>query len=70
VAVRRGKGDPLIDEVTFCARLGWTWTDLQEQPAWFVERVATYLAALDEKMEREKERQEKDLKDKLGRLRI
>jgi len=70
VAVKRGKPDPIIDEVAFCIRLGWTWTDLQEQPVWFVERVAMYLAALDEKMEREKERQEKDLRDKLERMRL
>ena len=68
MAVRRGKGDPLIDDVAFCARLGWTWTDLQEQPNWFVERMAVYLQALDEKSEREKERQERELKERLNRL--
>ena len=41
-----------------------------EQPAWFVERMAVYLQALDEKIEREKERQEQDLRDKLGRMRL
>jgi len=56
--------------VAFCVRLGWTWTDLMEQPAWFVERMAVYLQALDEKIEREKERQEQDLRDKLGRMRL
>jgi len=68
VAVRRGKGDPLIDEVAFCGRLGWNLPDLYEQPNWFVERMATYLQAQDEKMEKERERQERDLKEKLNRL--
>jgi hypothetical protein len=56
--------------VAFCARLGWTLTDLLEQPNWFVERMAVYLRELDEKMEREKERQEQDLREKLGRMRL
>ena len=68
MAVRRGKSDPLIDEVAFCARLGWTWTDLMKQPVWFVERMATYLQTMDEKMERDREKQERDLKERLNRL--
>jgi len=69
VAVRRGKPDALLDEVAFCARLGWTWTQLQEQPAWFVERMNVYLEAVDDEAERARRRGEEELKQKMGLMR-
>jgi hypothetical protein len=61
-AVKRGKAEPLLDDVAICVQLGWTHDMLMRQPARFVERVAIYLEALGDRVEREQRRLEDELR--------
>jgi hypothetical protein len=61
-AVKRGKAEPLLDDVSICVQLGWTHEMLVRQPARFVEKVAIYLEAAGEKLERERRRLEEEVR--------
>ena len=52
-AVKRGKAEPLVDDVAICVQMGWTYDMLTRQPARFIERVAIFLEALSDRAERE-----------------
>ena len=53
-AVKRGRGAG-VEDVAICAATGWTWGELQAQPAGFVARLGVYLAALADAQSREAE---------------
>jgi len=63
--MKRGKPSPLLEDVALCATMGWTWEELNVQPARFVERLGVYLGALVDEREREGRR----LEDEFRRLR-
>ena len=54
-AVKRGKPAAEAEEAAICAATGWTWTELQGQPAAFVERLGAYLGAVADAQSRELE---------------
>jgi len=60
-AVKRGKPCDLIDDLAICVQLGWTYTELQSQPARFVERLMVYLGAVADIQTREHRRLEEEL---------
>jgi len=62
--VKRGKPEPLLDDVALCVQMGWTHEELTRQPARFVEKLRIYLGAIADKQSREQER----LEDELDRL--
>jgi len=64
-AVKREKPEPILDDVSLCVNMGWTWNELQRQPARFVEKLRTYLNAVADKQIREQRR----LDDEINRLR-
>jgi len=53
VAVKREKPEPLLEDVALCVQIGWSLTELEAQPAQFVERLKVYLAAVADKQRRE-----------------
>ena len=61
--------EPLLDDVSFCVQMGWTWEELQGQPVRFVERLRAYLDALGDRQERERRRLEEELERLKGRMR-
>ena len=61
--------EPLLDDVSFCVQMGWTWEELQGQPVQFVERLRVYLDALGDRQERERRRFEEELDRMKGRMR-
>ncbi len=61
-AVKRGKPQPLVDDVALCARMGWTWEQLASQPARFVDRLTVYLGAVDDAQSREQSRLEEEIR--------
>jgi len=63
--VKRGKPEPLLDDVSLCVQMGWTHEELMAQPARFVERLRVYLDALGDRQERERRR----LEEEINRLR-
>ena len=67
-AVRRGKPEPLLEDVALCVEMGWTHEELERQPARFVEKLDTYLAAVADREERERMRLEEEL-GRFGRAR-
>ena len=64
-AVKRGRVNPLVEDVALCAELGWTWQMLRDQPVRFIERLGIYLGTLSDIQSREQNR----LEDELNRLR-
>ena len=62
--MKRGKPEPLLDDVALCVQMGWTHEELTRQPARFVEKLRIYLGAIADKQSREQER----LEDELDRL--
>ena len=64
--MKRGKPEPLLDDVSLCVQMGWTYGELMGQPAWFVERLRVYLDALGDRQERERRRLEEEI-DRLRR---
>lgn len=44
-----------MEDVAICAATGWTWCELQAQPATFVARLAAYLSAVADAQSREAE---------------
>jgi hypothetical protein len=44
--VKRGKPEPLLDDVALCVNMGWTHGELLGQPSRFIERLRVYLGAL------------------------
>jgi len=64
--VKRGKPEPLLDDVSLCVQMGWTHEELMAQPARFVERLRVYLDALGDRQERERRRLEEEI-DRLRR---
>jgi len=65
--VKRGKPEPLLDDVSLCVQMGWTHGELMGQPARFVERLRVYLDALGDRQERERRRLEEEI-DRLRRM--
>ena len=61
--------EPLLDDVSLCVQMGWTWEELQGQPVRFVERLRVYLDALGDRQERERRRLEEELDRLKGRMR-
>lgn len=68
MAVKREKPEPLLEDIVLCLQTGWTWNDLQAQPAQFVERMRIYLWAVAEKQRQESQQAENDLRRKLESL--
>lgn len=68
MAVKRGKPEPLLEDVSLCARLGWTLDQLRCQPARFVEVLRVYLGALDDVQSRENRRLTEEFEAKMRRL--
>ncbi len=64
--MKRGKPEPLLDDVSICVQMGWTHEELMAQPARFVERMRVYLDALGDRQERERRRLEEEI-DRLRR---
>ena len=64
--MKRGKPEPLLDDVSLCVQMGWTHEELMAQPARFVERLRVYLDALGDRQERERRRLEEEF-DRLRR---
>jgi len=65
--VKRGKAEPLLDDVSLCVQMGWTHEELMKQPARFVERLRVFLDAMGDKQAREQRRLEEDI-DRLRRM--
>jgi hypothetical protein len=65
--VKRGKAEPLLDDVSLCVQMGWTHEELMKQPTRFVERLRVYLDAVGDKQAREQRRLEEDI-DRLRRM--
>ncbi len=68
MAVKRGKAEPFLEDVALCARMGWTLTQLKDQPARFVELLSHYLSALDEAQSRERSRAQEEFESRMRRL--
>ena len=64
--MKRGKPEPLLDDVSLCVQMGWTHEELMGQPARFVERLRVYLNALGDRQERERRRLDEEI-DRLRR---
>ena len=60
--------EPLLDDVSLCVQMGWTWEELERQPVRFVERLRVYLDALGDRQERERRRLEEELDRLKGRM--
>ena len=65
--MKRGKPEPLLDDVSLCIQMGWTHGELMEQPSRFVERLLVYLDALGDRQERERRRLDEEI-DRLRRM--
>jgi hypothetical protein len=65
--VKRGKPEPLLDDVSLCVQMGWTHEELVAQPARFVEKLRVYLDAVGDRQERERRRLEEEI-DRLRRM--
>ena len=65
--MKRGKAEPLLDDVSLCVQTGWTHEELMKQPTRFVERLRVYLDAVGDKQAREQRRLEEDI-DRLRRM--
>lgn len=64
MAVKRDKPSHLVNDVALCHVMGWTFDQLQEQPARFIERLSVYLETLGS----ERAREDRRLEDELRRL--
>jgi len=64
-AVKREKSEPLLDDVSLCVNMGWTYEELMRQPARFVEKLRVYMDAIGDKESRERRRFE----DEIARMR-
>lgn len=68
MAVKRNKAEPLTEDVALCVIMGWTYDELMNQPAEFVERLQIYLNTQTNIQEHEKRDLESKLEDlKRGR---
>ncbi len=67
-AVKRGKPEPLLGEARLCAATGWTLTELEAQPARFVELMAEYLSAEALRAEAEARRAEREAEERVRRI--
>lgn len=65
--MKRGKAEPLLDDISLCIQMGWTHEELMKQPTRFVERLWVYLDAVGDKQAREQHRIEEDI-DRLKRM--
>jgi len=70
MTVKRGRAEPLLEDVALCARMGWTLTQLRRQPTRFVELLHAYLGAVDDAQSRERRRVEEEFESRLRRLRV
>lgn len=59
--MKRGKPEPLLDDVALCVNMGWTHGELLEQPSRFIERLGVYLSALGDVQDGERRRLEGEL---------
>lgn len=59
--MKRGKPEPLLDDVALCVNMGWTHGELLEQPSRFIERLRVYLNALGDAQDGERRRIEGEL---------
>ncbi len=59
--MKRGKPEPLLDDVALCVNMGWTHGELLEQPSRFIERLKAYLNALGVTQDGERRRLEGEL---------
>ena len=66
--MKREVAEPLLDDVSLCVQMGWTWEELERQPVRFVERLRVYLDALGDRQERERRRLEEELDRLKGRM--
>ena len=66
--MKREVAEPLLDDVSLCVQMGWTWEELERQPVRFVERLRVYLDALGDRQERERRRLEEELDRLKGRI--
>jgi len=62
--VKRGKAEPLVNDVILCVEMGWTKQQLEAQPAQFIEKLQIYLNTIAGNQERERRR----IEDQLNRL--
>ena len=67
--MKRKVAEPLLDDVSLCVQMGWTWEELERQPVRFVERLRVYLDALGDSQERERLRLEEEIDRLKGRMR-
>ena len=65
--MKRGKAEPLLDDISLCVQMGWTHEELMKQPTRFVERLRVYMDAVGDKQVREQRRLEEDI-DRLRRM--
>ena len=63
MAVKREKPEPLLEDVVLCLTMGWTYRELMEQPAEFVDRLKVYLNAVSRKREMESERMKREIEN-------
>jgi hypothetical protein len=66
-AVKRERAEPLLDDVSLCAQMGWTHEELLIQPVRFVEKLRVYLDAVADKQDREHRRLEEEI-ERLRRI--
>ena len=59
--MKRGKPEPLLDDVALCVNMGWTHGELLGQPSRFIERLSVYLNALGDVQDGERRRLEGEL---------
>ena len=62
--MKRDKPSPLLDDVSLCYAMGWTYDQLMEQPNRFIDRLGVYLETLGSERKKEDNR----LEDELRRL--
>ena len=70
MAVKRGKPEPILEDIALCTRMGWTLTELRRQPARFIEILRAYTSAVDDLQGHERDRVSEELESKLRRLRV
>ena len=65
--MKRGRPEPLLEDVALCVNMGWTHGMLREQPSRFIERLRIYLGALGDAQDGERRRLEGEL-DRMRRI--
>ena len=65
--MKREKAEPLLDDVSLCVQMSWTWDELMRQPVRFVERLRVYMDALADRELRERQRLDDEI-EKIRRM--